>query len=229
LAIIDEKLFTNATNCCHALGRSLANELLAAVSARGRAVVAVSGGRTPRLVFPQLAAANLPWDKITIILTDERWVATDDPDSNERLVRDTLVKGPAAAARLIGLKTDDPSPAEGCARAAKRLRDLPMPLDVVYLGLGADGHIASLFVGSPGMAADDGLVVATSAPAVPRARLSLTLPVLANARAAYLHLIGAHKRRVYERAKAADSSTNLPIVALLTCRKTALRVYIAET
>jgi len=202
-----------------------AEAMRSALAARGVGLVALSGGNTPRATYRAMAKLDLPWEKITVTLVDERWVDEASPESNARLVRETLLQGPAAAARFAPLKGDGATPEADARAADARLRALPLPFDFMLLGVGEDGHFASLFPDSPvleaGLAPDNKnicIAVPTGengrAPSLPR--LTLTLPVIARTRCLVL-LLGEEKRKVLEAAKA-DPKSKLPLRALLDAR-----------
>lgn len=195
----------------------LAEALEAGLAERGRASLALAGGSTPGDIYRRLSGRALDWSRVGVTLTDERWVEPNSPDSNARLVLEALLTGPAARARFIPLKPDGTSQLEAPAEAEAALADL-WPLDSALLGMGADGHFASLFPGSPAL--DMGLaphgparVVAApaGAPAPPQPRLSLTLSALRDARGLLLAIRGAEKLSVLERAEI----DGLPVAALL--------------
>ena len=121
--------------------------LSAGISERGQALFAVPGGRTPAAFLSHLSRASLPWDRIVVTLTDERWVGTDNPDSNEAMVRRHLLVGPAAKMRLVSLYSAAPTPEAGLNDVDRSLSTYADPFDLVVLGMGDDGHIASLFPG----------------------------------------------------------------------------------
>lgn len=170
----------------------------AALAARTAASLALPGGGTPRRYLPAVARLALDWRRVVLTLTDERWVAQDDSNSNEALVRSCLLLGPAAQARLIGLKTVDDDPAQALPAIETALAAVPWPLDLVLLGVGDDGHIASLFPGAT--LAAQARIVAASAPAAPHARVSLSLPALVAARRIVMVAAGARKLTLIERA-----------------------------
>jgi 6-phosphogluconolactonase len=203
-----------------ALAELVAERLRAAIAARGRATLAVSGGTTPGAFFDALSNIALDWEFVTVILVDERLVPPSSERSNERLVRERLLKGEAGKARFIGLWSEAASPEVAARRAADRLAALSMPLDVVVLGMGADGHTASFFSDAPNFArltdpAQPSTVLAVHTKAGGEPRLTLTLPVLAQARLTVLHIEGAEKRAVVERALAGAPLGELPVGAIL--------------
>jgi 6-phosphogluconolactonase len=190
-----------------ALASAAADELIAiaidAVAARGACRIALSGGSTPKRLFQQLAArgrAAAPWDQIELWWGDERTVAPDHPDSNYRMTREALIEPLALAAaqvhRIVG--EDDPDAAARTYEAALiGALGAPPVFDLVLLGMGPDGHTASLFPGSPALAERDRWVVAnpvdsplTKGPAV---RITLTVPALAAARHTRFLVTGADK------------------------------------
>jgi len=212
------------------LAVSVAADLRAAVAARGAASLVVSGGRTPALMFAQLALLPLEWSRVQITLADERWVGFDHPASNERLVRVDLLRDAAAAARLIGMKNEAESPAAGAAAAWAVIGAMPQPFDVVLLGMGDDGHTASLFPGSAELAAGLDRAAAPGClgvrpSAAPFARLSLNLSALLNSRRICVQISGAGKWQVYERACAAGPEEEMPIRAILRQQQVPVDVY----
>lgn len=215
-----------------ALSARVADDLRAAISERGAAVLAVSGGTTPKRFFEHLSLQALDWDKVTVTLVDERWVGPDHERSNARLVRETLLQGPAAAATFAPLFRDVAQPEDALPELERRFDTLPADLDVVVLGMGTDGHTASFFPGGDHLAAalDPALparLVPMRAAGAGEARITLTLPVLLAARHLYLHVEGAAKRTVLERAfVGADSDAELPIRTVLAHVRQPLVVYL---
>lgn len=196
--------------------------LRSAIEARGEATLVATGGSTPGPVYDRLAAADLDWSRVTVTLSDERWVDPASADSNERLVRERLLTGHASRARFVPLKGLG-TPEEDAAAASLVLAGLPRPFDVVLLGMGDDGHIASLFPGSAvlphGLHPSDGeLVIAVPAgagraPAQPR--LSLTLPALKSAGRVLLLFTGRRKFDVLEAALQRPDPHLYPVCAIL--------------
>ena len=204
-----------------AASSAIAEALSQAVAARGRALFIATGGRTAGPVYDRLAAAPLDWGSIVVSLTDERWVGSGDPESNEGLIRDRLLCGPAAHARFVPLKGAAGTPEAAAREASVKLAQLAPP-DLVLLGMGEDGHIASLFPRNPALA--EGL--ARNAPPCiaaprgerrppPQARLSLSAEWMAAAHSVLLLIVGAEKLAVIEQALAGTDEQEFPVRAIL--------------
>lgn len=204
----------------HALAGEIQVDLQEAIAARGKAGLVVSGGRTPVPLFAQLARESLDWDKVWITLADERWVDPNNEASNERLVRTTLLQEEASKAHFAALKNTAATPEAGAEWAWRALTRVPRPFDLVLLGMGDDGHTASLFPGSMTLARALDVnappaCVAVNTMSSPHARLSLNLSALLDARRIVLHIQGAKKWAVYQRARAVGSLHELPVRAVL--------------
>ncbi len=213
-------LFDDRDALASALADRVAGDLRAAVAERGSASLVVSGGSTPRPFFEHLSRRPLPWDRVRVTLADERWVPPDHQASNERLVRRHLLVADAAAATLIGLKTPAATPEEGRDACERALAEAPRPFDVVILGMGEDGHTASLFPGAPELLAgldpaSTHTCLAVRPPAAPHPRISLTRAALADSRRLVLHITGEGKWQVYRRASESGPAPELPIRSLL--------------
>ncbi|MFM9914458.1 MAG: 6-phosphogluconolactonase [Rhizobacter sp.] len=226
----------DATEQAAALAREVSDRLVDAIQARGHALLAVSGGSTPVRLFSALRDFALPWERVTVILVDERCVNSEHADSNAALVRRHLLQHAAAAAHwlpffdqpLSDLASDaalDSLALEAC----RRLAALPWPLDVAVLGMGEDGHTASLFAGAPGLpvALQGQGPVAWIRPVIaPHARLTLTLPTLLAARCLVLPLVGTAKRAVFDRA-CVEPNPELPISLVLHHSARPVQVWLA--
>jgi 6-phosphogluconolactonase len=216
-----------------ALSRTLADQIAAslrtAIAARRLASLVVSGGKSPTRLFELLRAEDLDWSSVCVALADERWVDPSDPGSNEKLVRDVLLQGPAAAARFQGLKNAAPTPDMGAVSAWETFARVPRPFDAVVLGMGDDGHTASLFPGSPNLpnaldpAAAAGCV-GMRAPVAPRPRLSLNLSALLDSRRIVLLITGDAKWRTYLAAGAPGPAQQMPVRAVLRQTRTPVEV-----
>jgi 6-phosphogluconolactonase len=225
--------FASPVGLAEELAEVLANVLRAALADRPVASLVVPGGRTPAALFRALRSKELDWSRVTITLTDERCVPVGDAASNAAMVRAELLQEKAATARLIPLWTDTSRVASGADAAWLTLRGIPRPFDVVLLGMGEDGHIASLFPDAPGIAdalrpqAATGCVF-MRARAAPVERISLNLAALLQARRLFLLISGSRKKQIIERAAVEAANKfdgGLPIAAL--CRETSqpLEVY----
>ncbi|SDN65472.1 6-phosphogluconolactonase [Halomonas shengliensis] len=202
------------------LAEAVAEALRADLARHDRALLVLSGGSTPVPFFAALAACELDWARVQVTLADERWVAEDAADSNARLVREHLLKGPAAAATFVPLTTADPTPEQGAAAVAERLAALAWPASAVILGMGGDGHTASLFPDSRELAlalTTEAAAVAVRTPSQPQPRITLSAERLHQARRHFLHITGGDKRAVLARALAGDDVRELPIRAFLAC------------
>lgn len=225
--MIEERNFKTLEAAAHALADDLAAVLREAISTRGEALIAVSGGRTPQQVFERLHQLTVDWSRVTITLADERWVPPDHPDSNEKLVRSYLLQGTAAAATFIPLYGGEESPEAGQPACEARLKTLALPFDAVYLGMGSDGHFASLFPGDAAVDARDSLCVAVPAMESRLPRMSLTAPAILNAGKIFLLFSGADKHAMYAEAKKAGSYKEIPLRLILSQTQTPVVVLTA--
>jgi 6-phosphogluconolactonase len=227
---VHEHRFPDPLALAHALSGEVKVDLEEAIAARGAASLVVSGGRTPAKLFQHLRNEKLDWSKVWVTLADERWVETAADASNERLVRETLLTGAAAAAHFVGLKNPAPTPEQGADWCNRALTRVPRPFDVVLLGMGDDGHTASLFPGSLALAraldraAAPGCV-AINALTAPHARISLNLAALLDARRVVLHIEGDAKWQVYQRARTPGAGAELPVRAVLQQKEVPVDVY----
>jgi 6-phosphogluconolactonase len=210
-------IYPSRADLMSGLAEVIADALRAAIAERGRASLSVPGGTTPGPVFDALTGADLDWARVSVFLNDERWVAEDSPRSNTRLLRERLLIGRAAAARLVPLYAE-------AARPEDRLDDLisglkpHLPIDVLLLGMGADMHIASLFPGADrldeALSRQAPLLLPMRAEAAGEPRVTLTAPALIGARQVHVLITGAEKQTAIRRATGL-SPAQAPIALIL--------------
>lgn len=187
------------------LANCIAGELGGFLRREGRASLCVPGGTTPGPIFDTLSGVDLEWDKVSVFLNDERWVGEASPRSNTRLLRERLLVGRAATARLVPLYAEADAPEDVLDRLAQGIAP-HLPISVLLLGMGADMHTASLFPGADRLAEglDDHapILLPMRAEAAGEPRVTLTAPVLKGAMSIHVLITGAEKRRALERAQA---------------------------
>lgn len=187
----------------------LAAVLRETLAEQASATLVVSGGSTPGPCLQILSQATLPWSRVSVVPSDERCVPPDHADSNIRMIREHLDRGGARAAEFVCLHDDE---------AESRVDALAWPSAAALIGMGADGHFASLFPDFDDLQAalsrpHARRTVAVRTAASPHPRISLTLDTLASTRCGVMLFFGAEKRAVYERAAA--GAVEYPVTALL--------------
>jgi 6-phosphogluconolactonase len=231
-AILQRRSFPDGKTLAKAFAQWTAELLRASIDKRGEALLIVSGGTTPKRYFAALALEDVDWSHVTITLADERRVPDDSPRSNARLVRETLLRERAAAARFVRLADTRLAPDVELANANARIAELPFPADLVVLGMGDDGHTASWFPGGDNLeqAIDPNtpaLVLPMRAPDAAEPRLTLTARVILGACALALHVEGSEKLKILERALSAGPIEDMPIRAALRGAPDRLTVFSA--
>jgi 6-phosphogluconolactonase len=219
--------FRDKLQLAEALADAVAANLRSGVTSRGVASLAVSGGSTPARFFKALSEhADVPWDKVTVTLVDERWIDESSDRSNGRLVKANLLQGRAAAATFVPLYQDGAEPDATAAGVAQR--KVPQPFDAAILGMGNDGHTASFFPGGDTLAealTAEGPVIAIRAPGAGEPRVTLTLQVLLASKALYLHIEGEEKVETLRKAEAEGPVEAMPVRAILRQTQTPLTIY----
>ncbi len=191
----------------------VAADLEEAVEAHGKASLAVPGGETARPFLDALGRAPIAWDRVTVTLTDERWVPSTDPQSNQRMLSETLFAGRAAAAGFVPLYGATAEPADAVAPLAASLEQLALPLDVCVLGMGEDGHIAALIPSTVGLEAalDGARPVGVVLPGQGPTRMTLTAGPIRGAAKRYLLIRGETRRAALARARRLFSPASAPV------------------
>ena len=222
--------FPDRTNLVVSLADLVGELLTKGIIASGSASLAVSGGSTPVALFEQLSGMDISWQDVVITLVDERWVEPTEDDSNEHLVRTHLLRDKAAVATFIGMKNGASTAAVGEVVCEQNIQKVPRPFDVLILGMGGDGHTASLFPGAEKLSAatdmNSGCSCMGLAPlTAPHERMSLTLPLILDSRQLFLHIVGQDKKNVLETAMTEGSAEEMPIRFVLRQQSTPLSVY----
>jgi len=217
---IDLHSFSNRDSLTAELAITITTLLNQGITQNGRASLAVSGGSTPVQLFEYLSAMDLPWQNVDISLVDERWVIPIDPDSNEHLVKKHLLQNRAKAANFTGMWNSAETASEGEAKCAEQLGKIHRPFDVLLLGMGGDGHTASLFPGAVRLpqATDmnSGKICVAIAPiTAPHERMTLTLPAILDSKQIFLQITGQNKKDVLEQALSAGPAEEMPIRFIL--------------
>lgn len=222
-----EEFFDDREQASAACAQFIADGLKQRLSASQRATFVASGGSTPAECYKRLSLIDLQWKDVDIVPSDDRCVPADHDESNEGMIRRALVTKRAKDARLVAL-FDDTLPTERLCRSVEsKLRSIDQPFAVTLLGVGEDGHFASLFADDPraqfGLDPDNPescMLAQTSASSRPR--VTLTTSRLLDSDEILLLFFGEIKRDVYEQAKDADS--DYPVSRLLNQQRTPVRV-----
>jgi 6-phosphogluconolactonase len=203
------QIFADADAVAAEAARLIAGEARAAVASRGRFVVAVSGGRTPWQMLRALAGEDVPWSRVHLVQVDERIAPAGDPDRNLTHVRESLLaRAPLPADHLHAMPVEAADLGEAArsyARLLEQIAGTPPVLDLAHLGLGSDGHTASLVPGDPVLDVVDRDVALTGI-YMKRRRMTLTYPMLNRSRRILWLVTGADKRAMLPRLRAADVS-----------------------
>ncbi|MFO1394971.1 MAG: 6-phosphogluconolactonase [Steroidobacteraceae bacterium] len=204
---LEVEVHHDASAVADAAAARIAEAARAAVAARGRFVLAVSGGRTPWVMLARLAQLDVPWRAVELLQVDERVAPDGDPDRNLTQLRTSLLAHVPLAPSQVHAMPVGAGDLEAAAReysaTLESVAGRPPVIDLVHLGLGPDGHTASLVPGDASLAVAD-RSVATAGPYQGRRRLTLTYPVLDSAREVMFVVTGADKAPVYPRLLAGD-------------------------
>jgi len=210
------------------IAQVVAKQLGDVVAQKGRATLAVPGGTTPAPFLERLSLMDLQWDKISVLVTDERVQPSDPFRSNFKMVEHYLRQNASEKAQLLPLADLTQTADEALESAAQTYAPL-LPLDVLVLGMGGDMHTASLFPDSPeldaALAPDAPSFMVMNSPSQPEKRITMTAPVLQNARYAHLLIAGADKLAAYRVAEAEGSVKDAPVRCILHSDNTALVHY----
>jgi 6-phosphogluconolactonase len=216
---IDIQRFDNREAMLDALLQAIIGDIETALQRNSSATLLLSGGSTPAPLYRQLSQARLDWEKVHIALVDERWVTTDNPASNERLLYETLLVNHAASARFTGMKNAATSVFDGVQACNLEYAKLPLPHTVCLLGMGPDGHTASLFPQAQGLAealeAHQHCAAIRAQPSEVTGelieRMTMTPWSILQSERLILLISGADKWEVLQQARACGDATLMPI------------------
>lgn len=230
-----ERMFESRAEMIAALQEECLKALHAAIEDRGEATFMVSGGSSPEPLYKALSNAELDWESVYVALVDERWVDFEHDKSNEAFIVKTLLQNRAASANLVGMKNTAATAVEGLADCESTYQQLAQPFDVTILGMGSDGHTASLFPHANGLAAaldpkgSDLCAAITAHPSevtgTVTERMTLTLSGLLRSRALLLLITGEDKLNVLRQALAGSDANEMPVRAVLQQQQVPVTVY----
>lgn len=220
-----------STNSSESLAEDLSHNIVEilkqSIKSDGRASLAVSGGRTPIPLLEALSGLKLDWSSVDLTLVDDRWVEPSHENSNEKLVRAHLIKNKAKKINFVPLKNNNKTAKDGHKFSEELLKKVKSPFDVVVLGVGSDGHTASLFPCSDELTEGMNLnnpcrIIATSPKTAPYERMSLTAKAIIDSKNVFLHLNGSGKLHTLELAMINKDEMKMPIYFFL---EKGLKIY----
>lgn len=213
-----------------ALADEVAAKLAEAIEKRDAAVLVVSGGTTPGLFLRALSVQKLDWSKVTVSLADERMVPPPAPRSNEHFVTRNLLQGEAARASFVGLYVKAATLGDAAIQASAHISELVTPFDVAVLGMGTDGHTASLFQDAGNYAAlvdpaGAATVMPVESASAGEPRLTLALQLLARTRHIFMHIEGLEKKELLLKSMAGAIEPPLPVGRLFALAAERINIY----
>lgn len=231
--MLDEKIFDSREALLAALQEDCVAALEGALKERDQASFLVSGGSSPAPLYQRLSQIALDWKRIQVALVDERWVEPGHAKSNETFVQKNLLQHAAGQAPFLGMKNSAESAAEGLSACEQAYQKLPQPFDLTILGMGPDGHTASLFPNAEGL--DEALNTDKLCAAITAhqsevtgeftERMTLSLAGILNARRLVLLITGEEKLKALREAQAGDAVNDMPVRAVLQQSKVPVTLY----
>ena len=215
-----EHRFDEQDELIESLSASILANLQKAINEKGKASLLVSGGSTPKPLFEKLSKTPFAWEKVSVGLCDERWVDTFREESNEHLVKKYLLQKGAAKARFIGMYEKGKDIYTAQKSCSLKMQEMLSPFDVIILGMGSDGHTASLFPENEKLEEafdlkNQNFCIAIEPMTAPFSRMSLTLRAILSAKHIYIHFEGEEKMAVYKEAIAGEDIYTMPIRSVL--------------
>lgn len=233
--MVTEHLFETRAAMIAALQAECESALRDAIEARGEATFMVSGGSTPEPLYKALSHVDLAWQSVYVALVDERWVDFDHEKSNEAFTVKHLIQHKAAAANLVGMKNSAETAVDGLSDCENAYQQLAQPFDITILGMGSDGHTASLFPHAEGLDAalnpsSDQLCAAITAKQSEVTgsiveRMTLSLAGLLRSKSLVLLITGDEKLAVLRAAQAGADIKDMPIRAVLQQQQVPVAIY----
>lgn len=226
---ISNHLFENREQLAVDLADNIITRLDTAISEKGQALLAVSGGSTPKLLFQELSARDFAWNKVTVILVDERYVSPNDPRSNEKLIRENLATDKASEINILGFWMDGYAIHDAMNALDDKFRSMNN-IDVVILGMGLDGHTASFFPDGNNLAdainpSCSKTILDMEAKGAGEPRLTITLPPIMKAHFHVLHIEGDEKHKVLQQAMSEKTEQILPIRSVVEAVELPIHLY----
>lgn len=233
MATITEKFFDSKESLTAELSASLEARLVSGIKKEGRASLMVSGGSSPAPAYKHLSNLELEWNKIDVAMVDERWVDADHEKSNEAFIKSTLLQNHASSANFITMKNTAATALQGANECEQAYQQLNQPFDVTILGMGPDGHTASLFPNADGL--ENGLTstnlvcainaIQSEVTGTITERMTLTLHAIAQSKVVKLLISGEEKLAVYKTAQAGGGVNDMPLRAVLNHPTINIEVY----
>lgn len=215
------------------LAKNVAAQLQQAIDLKGKASIAFSGGSTPKGFFKALSTIDIDWEKVTLTLADDRWLEESHENSNAKLIKENLMVNLAAKASFFSLTQQSDLTTDYLTTLTETANESILPLDVVILGMGEDGHTASIFPCSEQV--EQGLdaqlppmLMKTVPTTAPYNRITFNFPALINTTNLYLHIVGDSKINVLNKALADTNTLEMPIRAFLQNDQKLCNVYWAQ-
>jgi len=218
-----EHEFNDSESLVDSLSEDILDKLEKAILKNGKASLLVSGGSTPKPLFKKLSLSNISWNKVSIALCDERWVTSEHKDSNEKLVKDYLLVNNAVNAKFVPMYQKNIAIKDSEQVCSNVYKKELFPFDVLILGMGNDGHTASLFPKNielkKSFEIEEKLCISMTPSDAPHERMSLTKKAILSTKNLYLHFEGEEKRKVYKTVLEGIDSYEMPIASILNDKK----------
>ena len=228
------RVFSDVQKLEDILAQEIISCLQAQLEEKNKATLLLSGGSTPINLYAKLSHFDINWEQVTVGLVDERYVPTDDSDSNERLIKASLIQNKAYRAKFVGMVFDTNDLDKNLELAVEQNKEFYDETACVLLGMGTDGHTASLFPNDQDsmlglqMDSDSESLLYTNSPNMPKQRISFTIASLLNTKRLFLYFTGAEKMKVFSDAKESNQPLTLPISSFIHQQQKALEVFWAN-